>query len=70
MYNLENPFSQQQVVAKCVSSVVYNSHISRREKSMCHSPLNRKIFVDGGGGGEGGMGKENKSFGCSKLILI
>ena len=46
MYNLENPFSQQQVVAKC-----YNSHISRREKSMCHSPLNRKIFVDGGGGG-------------------
>ena len=51
MYNLENPFSQQQVVAKCVSSVVYNSHISRREKSMCHSPLNRKIFVDGGGGG-------------------
>lgn len=68
MYNLENPFSQQQVVAKCVSSVVYNSHISRREKSLCHSPLNRKIFVDGGGGG--GMGKENKSFGCSKLILI
>lgn len=68
MYNLENPFSQQQVVAKCVSSVVYNSHISRREKSMCHSPLNRKIFVDGGVGG--GMGKENKSFGCSKLILI
>ena len=67
MYNLENPFSQQQVVAKCVSGVVYNSHISRREKSMCHSPLNRKIFVDGGGGG---MGKENKSFGCSKLILI
>ena len=66
MYNLENPFSQQQVVAKCVSSVVYNSHISRREKSMCHSPLNRKVFVDGGGG----MGKENKSFGCSKLILI
>ena len=51
MYNLENPFSQQQVVAKCVSSVVYNSHISRREKPMCHSPLNRKIFVDGGGGG-------------------
>ena len=50
MYNLENPFSQQQVVAKCVSSVVYNSYISRREKSMCHSPLNRKIFVDGGGG--------------------
>ena len=50
MYNLENPFSQQQVVAKCVSSVVYNSHTSRREKSMCHSPLNRKIFVDGGGG--------------------
>ena len=49
MYNLENPFSQQQVVAKCVSSVVYNSHISSREKSMCHSPLNRKIFVDGGG---------------------
>ena len=69
MYNLENPFSQQQVVAKCVSSVVYNSHISRREKSMCHSPSNRKIFVDGGGGG-GVMGKENKSFGCSKLILI
>lgn len=68
MYNLENPFSQQQVVAKCVSSVVYNSHISHREKSMCHSPLNRKIFVDGGRGG--GMGKENKSFGCSKLILI
>ena len=57
MYNLENPFSQQQVVAKCVSSVVYNSHISRRKKSMCHSPLNRKIFVDGGGGG---MGKEKK----------
>ena len=68
MYNLENPFSQQQVVAKCVSSVVYNSHISRREKSMCHSPLNRKVFVDGGGGG--GMGKKNKKFGCSKLILI
>ena len=68
MYNLENPFSQQQVVAKCVSSVVYNSHISRREKCMCHSPLNRKIFVDGGGGGS--MGKENKSFGGSKLILI
>ena len=68
MYNLENPFSQQQVVAKHVSSVVYNSHISRREKSMCHSPLNRKIFVDGGGWGS--MGKENKSFGCSKLILI
>ena len=67
MYNLENPFSQQQVVAKCVSSVVYNSHISRREKSMCHSPLNRKIFVDGGGGGRG---KENKSLGGSKLILI
>ena len=65
MYNLENPFSQQQVVAKCVSSVVYNSHISRREKSMCHSPLNRKIFVDRGRGGE-----ENKSLGGSKLILI
>ena len=29
--------------------------ISRREKSMCHSPLNRKIFV------EWGVGKENKS---------
>ena len=63
MYNLENPFSQQQVVAKHVSSVVYNSHISRREKSMCHSPLNRKIFVDRGG-------EENKSLGGSKLILI
>ena len=55
MYNLENPFSQQQVIAKHVSSVVYNGHIFRREKSMCHSPLNRKIFV------EWGVGKENKS---------
>ena len=61
MYNLENPFSQQQVVAKYVSSVVYNSHISRREKSMCHSPLNCKIFVDWGGGGGGGGVWERKT---------
>ena len=55
MYNLENPFSQQQVAAKHLSSVVYNSHISCSEKPMCHSPLNRKIFV------EWAVGKENKS---------
>ena len=33
MYNLENPFSQQQVVAKHVSSLVYNrtSYFLQRE---------------------------------------
>lgn len=49
MYNLENPFSQQQVVAKHVSSVVYNSHISRRDKSVSFAFEPQNICRMGGG---------------------